>query len=148
MKRQHVFTIGFTQTTAEHFFDRLTAAGVKTVIDVRRNNTSQLAGFAKAGDLAYFLGRIGGIGYMHEPLLTPTEALMKFYKKDGGDKAVFSKRFLTLMAERGIERKLKPALFEHACLLCSEADPHDCHRKLVCDYLNGRWGGTLQVQHL
>ena len=47
-------TIGFTQTTAERFFSRLADAHVKRLLDVRLNNTSQLAGFAKAKDLPYF----------------------------------------------------------------------------------------------
>ena len=68
-----VATIGFTKSIAERFFERLLAAGVTKVIDVRLHNTSQLAGFAKAEDLAYLLGKIGGIGYVHEPLLAPTD---------------------------------------------------------------------------
>ncbi len=50
-----IATIGFTQSTAEHFFERLIGAGVRKVVDVRLHNTSQLAGFAKAEDLAWFL---------------------------------------------------------------------------------------------
>ncbi len=142
------FTIGFTQTTAEGFFNRLIDAGVKKVIDVRLSNSSQLAGFAKSADLAYFLGRIGGIDYVHEPLLAPTEPLMKSFKKEKGDWGVFQRQFLSLMAERKIEQRLKPKLFEGACLLCSEPTAHDCHRRLVCEYLNEKWDGALSVRHL
>jgi len=35
-----------------------------------------------------------------------------------------------------------------AWLLCSEAAPDHCHRRLVCEYLNDRWGGRLEVRHL
>jgi len=52
-----VTTIGFTKTSASGFFERIKGAGVKKVVDVRLHNTSQLAGFAKAEDLAYFLSR-------------------------------------------------------------------------------------------
>jgi uncharacterized protein (DUF488 family) len=72
-----VSTIGFTKTTAEGFFERLLKAGVKKVLDVRLHNTSQLAGFAKADDLAYFLKKIGGIQHVHEPLLAPTDPMLK-----------------------------------------------------------------------
>ena len=58
-----IYTIGFTQTTAEHFFGRLKAAGVKRLLDVRLNNSSQLAGFAKARDLPYFLHELAGASY-------------------------------------------------------------------------------------
>jgi len=143
-----VATIGFTQTTARGFFERLQAAGVRSVIDVRLHNTSQLAGFAKADDLAYFLQAIGGVGYRHEPLLAPSDDMFKAFKKDKGDWRVFEGRFLDLMAERQVETRLKPQMFAGACLLCSEATPHHCHRRLVCEYLNGKWGGQLEVRHL
>ena len=148
MAKASVATIGFTQTSAERFFDRLLSAGVKKVVDVRLHNTSQLAGFAKADDLAYFLNRIGGIAYVHEPLLAPTDAMFKVYKKDKGEWAAYETRFLDLMAERQIENRLKPELLDGACLLCSEAKPHHCHRRLVCEYLNDKWDGALTVQHL
>ena len=148
MAKASVATIGFTQTSAERFFDRLVSAGVKKVVDVRLHNTSQLAGFAKADDLAYFLNRIGGIAYVHEPLLAPTDAMFKVYKKDKGEWAAYETRFLDLMAERQIENRLKPELLDGACLLCSEAKPHHCHRRLVCEYLNDKWDGALTVQHL
>ena len=73
MDKAQVCTIGFTKSTAENFFNRILQAGVKSVIDVRLHNTSQLAGFAKADDLAYFLQNIGGIEYVHQPLLAPTD---------------------------------------------------------------------------
>jgi uncharacterized protein (DUF488 family) len=66
-----IFTIGFTQTTAESFFTRLAAAEVRKVVDVRLSNVSQLAGFAKKDDLRYFLEAIVGIGYEHAPELAP-----------------------------------------------------------------------------
>jgi uncharacterized protein (DUF488 family) len=148
LPKASVATIGFTQTSAERFFDRLLSAGVKKVVDVRLHNTSQLAGFAKADDLAYFLNRIGGIAYVHEPLLAPTDAMFKAYNKDMGEWAAYETRFLDLMAERGIEHRLKPELLDGACLLCSEAKPHHCHRRIVCEYLNDNWDGALTVRHL
>jgi uncharacterized protein (DUF488 family) len=143
-----VSTIGFTQSNAEHFFGRLEKAGVKTVIDVRLHNTSQLAAFAKADDLAYFLQRISNIRYVHQPLLAPTDAMLKAYKKEKGDWDVYEHRFLGLMEERKIEQRLSPEIFEGACLLCSEALPHHCHRRLVCEYLNSKWNNALSVRHL
>lgn len=144
----NVSTIGFTQSTAERFFDRLEKAGVKTVIDVRLHNTSQLAAFAKADDLSFFLQRINNIRYVHQPLLAPTDVMLKTYKKEKGDWNTYEGRFLELMEERKIEHRLKPELFEGACLLCSEALPHHCHRRLVCEYLNDKWNGALSVRHL
>jgi uncharacterized protein (DUF488 family) len=148
MAQVNVVTIGFTKSNAEHFFERLLTAGVKKLIDVRLHNTSQLAGFAKADDLAYFLKKIGGIEYVHQPMLAPTDSMLKVYKKEKGDWDVYQGRFLQLMEERKIEQRLKPEMLEGACLLCSEATPHNCHRRLVCDYLNDKWNGLLSVKHV
>lgn len=144
----NIATIGFTQTTAENFFERLRKSGTRKVVDVRLHNTSQLAGFAKAEDLAYFLNKICNIQYVHMPLLAPTDAMLKAFKKEKGDWNVYQGHFLSLMAGRQIETKLKPEMFEGTCLLCSEATPHNCHRRLVCEYLNEKWQGSLSVKHL
>lgn len=143
-----LFTIGFTQSSAEHFFGRLTGAGVQRVIDIRLNNTSQLAGFAKAQDLPYFLEALGGIGYLHEPLLAPTQDMIDGYRKRKEGWEAFATRFLALMEERRIDQRLDPALFDGGCLLCSEAKPHRCHRSLVAGFLNDRWDRPVEVRHL
>jgi uncharacterized protein (DUF488 family) len=143
-----VYTIGFTKTSAERFFDRLASARVSLVVDVRLNNTSQLAGFAKSDDLAYFLKKIGGINYIHRPSLAPTAEMLSKYKKEKGEWSAYENDFLKLMEERKIEAKFEPESLQGACLLCSEDKPHHCHRRLVCDYLNQRWGSSLQVRHL
>ena len=112
MAKTTVSTIGFTKTTAEGFFERLSKAGVKKVVDVRLHNTSQLAGFAKADDLAYFLKKIGGIQYVHQPLLAPTDPMLKAYNKEEGDWGAYEQRFLNLMMERQRQRRLKPELLD------------------------------------
>jgi uncharacterized protein (DUF488 family) len=91
-----VFTIGFTQTSAESFFTRLQKAGVRKLVDVRLNNMSQLAGFAKRNDLRYFLGAICGIEYAHRPELAPTQEMLDAYKKQKVQWSEYEKRFLDL----------------------------------------------------
>ena len=135
-----VYTIGFTQTTAEHFFGRLKAAGVQRLLDVRLNNSSQLAGFAKAKDLPFFLRELVGASYEHDPRLAPTQDLLDEYKKHKGEWGAYERGFLELMAQRQIERTLSPAEFDApTALLCSEATAENCHRRLVCEYLAGHW---------
>jgi hypothetical protein len=56
--------------------------------------------------------------------------MLKAYKKEKGDWRTYEERFLGLMAERQIEKRLKPDVFDGACLLCSEDTPHHCHRRL------------------
>ncbi|MBY0229737.1 MAG: DUF488 domain-containing protein [Gemmataceae bacterium] len=147
MSAIRLFTIGFTKKGAERFFTLLGEAGVERVLDVRLNNVSQLAGFAKKDDLAYFLRAIGPIGYAHLPDLAPTQDILDAYKKEKGDWALYEQRFLDLMRARRIEDAPDRALFDKACLLCSEDGPHRCHRRLVAEYLRERWG-EVEITHL
>ncbi len=141
-----IYSIGFTQTTAEHFFGRLKDAGVKRLLDVRLNNSSQLAGFAKAQDLPYFLRELVEAEYAHAPLLAPTQALLDGYRKEKRGWQWYEDAFLELMAERRVEDQLSPAEFEQpTALLCSEASVEKCHRRLVCDYLAQHWKGVRTV---
>lgn len=141
-----IYTIGFTQTTAERFFGRLRDARVERLLDVRLNNSSQLAGFAKAQDLPYFLRELVGATYEHEPRLAPTQELLDDFKKRRGSWADYEPRFMALLAERRVETLLSPADFERrTALLCSEATAEHCHRRLVCEYLDERWGGVTAV---
>lgn len=141
-----ICTIGFTQTTAESFFGRLAAAEVERLLDVRLNNTSQLAGFAKAADLPYFLRELVRASYEHQPLLAPTQDILDAYKKRRGDWATYERAFLALMQERRIDQVLDPATFERrTALLCSEASPEHCHRRLVVEFLAERWPDVKAV---
>ena len=141
-----IFTIGFTKTTAQRFFDRLKKSGVKSLVDVRLNNVSQLAGFAKRDDLKYFTNEICGIGYQHTPSLAPTKDILDEYKKNGGEWDLYAEKFLNLMAQRKIE-EMDRAQLDGGCLLCSEDKPHHCHRRLVAEYLREKWG-DVEIEHL
>lgn len=142
-----VFTIGFTKKNAEQFFTHLKQPGLQRVVDTRLNNVSQLAGFTKKEDLKFFLREVGHIDYVHLPELAPTQAMLDAYKKNGGDWETYEKQFLALMAERRIETTIDKSLVDGACLLCSEATPHHCHRRLVAEYLRGKWE-DVDIQHL
>jgi len=97
-----LYTIGFTRSSARSFFTRLEDAGVERVIDVRLSNSGQLAGFAKRADLAYFLERLGGIGYHHELALAPTPELLDAYRTSH-DWAAYAKGFARLLRKRRVE---------------------------------------------
>ena len=135
-----IYTIGFTQTTARDFFGRLKSVGIRRLIDVRLNNSSQLAGFAKKDDLAYFLRELCDAEYVHEPQLAPTQELLDALKKRKGSWADYEAGFNQLMAERRIEHVFMPGFFEEpSVLLCSEATAEHCHRRLVLEYLQRAW---------
>jgi uncharacterized protein YeaO (DUF488 family) len=115
---------------------------------VRLNNVSQLAGFSKRDDLRYFLRELCAADYIHEPLLAPTQELLDEYRKRKGSWEDYERRFLALMRERGVERRIERRLFEiPTVLLCSEATAEKCHRRLVLEYLQSHWG-DLTITHL
>ena len=143
----NVWTIGFTKKSAHRFFDLLRGSGARRVIDVRLNNGSQLAGFAKKDDLAWFLGEICEMEYLHLPDLAPTKDMLGDYRSGRIDWNVYETRFIDLMRQRRIEDEISPDDLNDGCLLCSEDQPHHCHRRLVAEYLNQHWGG-IKVQHL
>lgn len=142
-----VCTIGFTKTSAERFFTRIKNSGVKRVVDVRLNNVSQLAGFAKRDDLRYFLHAVCSVDYIHRPELAPTQEMLDAYRKNGGDWASYERAFLELMSKRHVEDIVPRDILDESCLLCSEDKPHHCHRRLVAEYLRSKWSG-LEIQHL
>lgn len=142
-----LFTIGFTKKSAEEFFEILKKNRVRTVIDTRLNNVSQLAGFTKKADLKYFLRQVGGIEYVHLPLLAPTKDILDAYKKDGGDWSTYERKFIDLISSRAIENRISKDLVADGCLLCSEEKPHHCHRRLVAEYLKEKWG-DVEISHL
>jgi uncharacterized protein (DUF488 family) len=143
-----VFTIGFTQQTASQFFEGLRAAGVQRVLDVRLNCTSQLAGFAKQADLRYFLRQLCQVEYVPLPFLAPEKAMLGAYRSGHMSWQAYEDAYIELLARRVAERQVDAGLLEGGCLLCSELEPHFCHRRLAVEYLQQQGGLPLDVQHI
>jgi len=143
-----IYSIGFTQKSAREFFGTLKKHGIERLLDVRLNNTSQLAGFTKQADLAYFLMEICGAAYEHEPLLAPSEELFNAYRKEKGSWDALAKGYLKLLNARKVESVLKEESFKKkTVLLCSEATPALCHRRLALEYLQQHWP-EIRIHHL
>lgn len=133
--------------SAEAFFTKLKLAGVKRIIDVRLNNSSQLAGFAKKADLTFLAKAVCNIEYMHIKDLAPTQDILDAFKKHKGDWGLYENQFLGLMEIRQIENKFSREMMDSSGLLCSEDKPHHCHRRLVAEYLRKKWG-NIEIEHL
>ncbi len=143
-----IYSIGFTQKSASQFFGTLKTHGIERLLDVRLNNTSQLAAFAKQADLAYFLREICGAAYEHEPLLAPTQEILNDFKKKKGDWDAYEKAFIGLMRARKIDSVIDKESFNRkTVLLCSEPTAEHCHRRLVLEYLQKHWAG-VEIHHL
>jgi uncharacterized protein (DUF488 family) len=142
-----IYTIGFTQKSLRQFVTLLREAQVDGVVDIRQNNTSQLAGFAKRDDLAFIL-ETQSIGYLEEKRLAPTPDLLQRYHA-GLPWSEYVTEFEGMLAERplrdilrGIEKR-----FKRPCLLCAEPTPEHCHRRLVAEAF-ARLQPELEIRHL
>lgn len=143
-----IYTIGFTQKKALQFFNLIKENRIKKVVDVRLNNVSQLAGFAKRDDLVYFLKEICDCDYEHAPDLAPIDEILKPYKKGEISWEIYEDKFMNLMAQRNIEKYFHLKDFNDKCLLCSEHLPHHCHRRLVLEYLKNSQRTESNITHL
>jgi uncharacterized protein (DUF488 family) len=121
--------------------------GIRRLLDVRLNNASRLAGFARRADLPFFLKELCGAEYLHEPRLAPTREILNTYR-EGGEWPNYEGVFLDLLRDRRVEETLDRKLFEvPTVLLCSEATADYCHRRLVLEYLDHEWG-DIRAVHL
>ncbi len=140
-------TIGFSKKSLRTFASSLQQHNVTRVIDIRLQNTSQLAGFAKKDDLEFILELLN-IDYLHELSLAPTESLMKAIKQKEISWGEFETAFLGLLEQRKIETRMDEWLGDGVpCFLCSEDKPHHCHRKLVVGYLR-EFDHRIEIVHL
>lgn len=118
------------------------------LIDVRLNNTSQLAAFSKRDDLKYFLRELCQAEYHHRPDLSPSKDVLDAYKKGTMPWDEYQTRFLAILEERQVERHVDRRLFDvPTVLLCSEPTAEHCHRRLVAEYLAARWE-QVSIVHL
>lgn len=143
-----IFTIGFTRSTAAHFFARLEAAGVRTVVDVRLKPRSQLAGFAKQPDLAFLLARVSNVACLEETRLAPDPDAFAAYRAGEMGWDAYAAAYVRTLEARDVAGRLEPAAFERACLLCSEATAERCHRRLAAEHLAAAWPGAWRIAHL
>ncbi len=143
-----LYTIGFTKKSAERFFGLLREHGVERLVDIRLHPSGQLAGFTKQADLRYFLANLVACDYRHLPELAPSEEILSDYRTDR-DWDRYVARFEALMEERSVPESLDRRVFEEktCCLLCSEATPDRCHRRVVAERLARHWPET-EIIHL
>jgi uncharacterized protein (DUF488 family) len=129
-----IYTIGYTKKSAEGFFNLLKQHNIRQIVDIRENNTSQLAGYTKMNDLRFFAKEILNASYIHLPELAPDKDIRENYKKNK-EWHKYEEGFLRLMQMRGIVEKFKDANIFIApyVLLCSEPLADNCHRRLVAE---------------
>lgn len=144
-----IFTIGFTQKSAEQFFEALKQNSIELLVDIRLSNKSQLAGFTKGTDLCYFLDRICGAKYIHCKEFAPSKDLLSRYQKGTTTWGQYEIEFDTIMECRAYYKKFISLFeqFDKICLLCSEPTPEHCHRRLVAEKLQAA-DPKIDIVHL
>ena len=142
-----LYTIGFTKKNAEHFFGLLKSNKVKNIVDTRIKTNSQLAGFAKANDLAYFAKEIAQISYEHQLDFAPTKELLSKYRKGTITWQTYEDEYLNLLDMRKVKSKVEIEKLHEHCLLCSEHTVEKCHRRLLAEYLQ-EVNTDLKIIHL
>jgi uncharacterized protein (DUF488 family) len=145
--KKTLFTIGFTQKSAEVFFSTLKKAGVRRIVDVRLHNSGQLAGFTKRDDLAFFLRSLNNADYIHLPILAPTAEMLSSYRNGDSSWDAYARAFGALIASRQIDKVLRDEVRNGDCLLCSEPAPELCHRRIVAEHFQQHWK-DFRVEHL
>lgn len=143
-----LYTIGFTKKSAEQFFGLLCDNGVKQLVDVRINNTSQLAGFAKGKDLEFFTNEICHIPYKHIVDFAPTKELLDQWHKNEVTWTEYVEIYTKMLNDREIVKKYGVKSFHGACFLCSEDTPEQCHRRLLAEYLQEHSKEKVHIIHL
>ena len=142
-----LYTIGFTKKKASQFFGMLRDSGAKALVDTRLNNVSQLAGFAKRDDLEFFVRELCGMTYRHDLRLAPTAEYLRAHQKGDLSWDRYAETYVQLIRDRRVEAAIRPADLDGGVLLCSEATPERCHRRLAAEYLAAAWG-DVEIVHL
>ena len=145
MQKAKLFTLGYEGSTVESFLERVQAAGVRTVMDVRQLPLSRKKGFSKTA----FRQEIerAGLGYVHLAAFGCPKPIRDAYKVDA-DWSAYTRDFSAHLRTKGeaVRELWESAQRDDACLVCFERDHTRCHRSIVAD---AAWKlGGLSIEHL
>lgn len=146
-----LFNIGFTQKSAEEFFEKLKKYKIDCLVDIRLNPNGQLSRFAFEKDLPYFLDRlVDGCKYAHRVDLAPKKELL-MEVRDKKNPMSKDYRLFEVAFNRQLEKDSNIGNFvsqfgkyERVVLLCSEPTTEKCHRRLVSEMLLKKFGNDIK----
>lgn len=144
-----LYTIGFTKKSAREFFELIKNNKIEIVLDIRLNNKSQLAGFTKGRDLSYFLAEICNCEYKHCLEFAPTKDILDGFKKGNISWDEYTEQYINLIYRRGDYKRFEEdySKFQNICLLCSESDAKNCHRRLAAEIIT-KENMNIYIRHI
>ncbi len=126
-----IYTIGFSGKKPEDLVSVLDAVGVRTLIDVRHWRVSKWVPWASSDNLQKLLGA----RYKYIPELSPNPDMLLDFKESRVDWGAAEQIFKNLMASRQVEKLFTADGLDKVCFMCTERTAHQCHRRLVAEYL-------------
>lgn len=146
----NLYTLGFTQKSAEEFFGLIKLHKITTLIDIRRNNNTQLLGFTKGKDLAYFLKELCECKYEYCPEYAPNKEIFEAYKKKLITWENYAQRYIEIMKEKEAVKNFYQRFNRkiNICLLCSEVKPNKCHRRLLAEMIKANYPDKIEILHI
>jgi uncharacterized protein (DUF488 family) len=144
MSEHFIATIGYERAALPDFVERLRAAGVERVIDVRAVAASRRAGFSKT-ILRNTLAE-AGIDYLHLRDLGSPKAGRQAARAGRTEemRTIFEAQMATPEALDAFEQAVAAAAEKPSALLCFEADAACCHRRILSDRLAPRLGAEVR----
>lgn len=146
MKR--IWTIGHSNRSLDDFIALLTGADIELVADVRRFPGSRTWPHFGEEALRESLGE-HGIGYVHLPALGGRRGTPAEDSPNTGWRVASFAAYADYMASepflRGLESLERLAAERRTAMMCSEAVPWRCHRRLVADALLVRGWEVLDI---
>jgi len=145
---RRIWTVGHSNRTAEAFLAVLASAGIELVADVRRFPGSRTWPHFREDALRALLDA-HGIGYEHFPALggrrgTPAEGSPNTGWRVASFGA-YADHMASAAFHEGLARLEALAADRRTAVMCSEAVPWRCHRRLIADALLVRGWEVLDL---
>lgn len=137
MVKPQIYAISAYQISAQQFFKELLESQVDLLLDVRLKNQSQLCGFTKKADLAFFVPQICKAKYVHDLKFAPEAGLLDRYVKHWITWEEYARRYKEKMEEQDVEQYFwdKYGHYKCICMLGTETKQRRSHTEVLLQIL-------------
>ncbi|QDT07231.1 hypothetical protein K227x_56570 [Rubripirellula lacrimiformis] len=141
-----VFTAGYEGESVDAFLNKLVTAGIRCLIDVRKNPTARRYGFHRS-TLTRLTGNLG-MDYVHMPELGIPSNLRQNLDTMADRESLFDNYERTTLADNDValDQVADRVRAKPSVLVCMEAEAICCHRSRIAQHIADRT--SLQVVNL